>query len=229
MSNWLKDLLNVLLPPVCHACGGRLAPHERFACSHCLSQLPRTGYHRRPLNPMEERFAGQFPFDRATGHFFYTRDSSLSTLIQDMKYRRFPAIGEMLGTLIASELYPTGFFADIDFLIPVPMHFLKKIKRGYNQTEHIAKGVGSVTSIPLCLNLRAVKSHKTQTSMTKEERLTNTTGIFGLTHPEDLEGKRVLLVDDICTTGSTLRSAAGAILAAAPSCRVSMLSVGVTF
>lgn len=229
MNNWFKDLLNVLLPPVCHACGARLAPHERFACSHCLSQLPRTGYHRRRMNPMEERFAGQFPFDRATGHFFYTRDSSLSTLIQDMKYRRFSAIGDMLGSMIASELFPTGFFADIDFLIPVPMHFLKKIKRGYNQTEHIAKGVSGVTSIPVCMNLKAVKSHKTQTSMTKEERQTNTAGIFRLSGPEELAGKSVLLIDDICTTGSTLRSAAEAILSDAPSCRVSMLSVGVTF
>ncbi len=229
MNNWLKDFLNVLLPPVCHACGTRLAPHERFACTHCLEQLPRTGYHRRPMNPMEERFAGQFPFERATGHFFYTRDSSLSTLIQDMKYRRFPAIGDMLGSLIASELYPTGFFTDIDFLMPVPMHFMKKMRRGYNQTEHIARGVSVVTTIPVCLNLKAVKSHKTQTSMTKEERLVNTSGIFRLFNPEDLENKRVLLIDDICTTGSTLRSAAEATLSGAPTCKVSMLSVGVTF
>lgn len=229
MNNWLTDFVDFLLPRVCHVCGIRLAPHERFACTHCLTQLPRTGYHRRRLNPMEERFAGQFPFERATGHFFYTRDSALSTLIQDMKYRRFPAIGEMLGALIASELYSTGFFSGTDYIIPVPMHWMKQMRRGYNQTEHIARGISVSTSIPISLNLRAIKSHKTQTSMTMEQRLTNTAGLFRLSDSRELDGKRVLLVDDICTTGSTLRSAAEAILADTPSCIISMLTVGITF
>lgn len=229
MNNWVKDFLNVLLPPVCHACGCKLAPHERFACSHCLDQLPRTGYHRRNLNPMEERFAGQFPFERATGHFFYTRDSALSTLIQDMKYRHFPSIGDMLGKLVASELYSTGFFADIACIMPVPMFFWKQMKRGYNQTHHIAAGISEATGIPVCYNLKAVKSHKTQTAMSAEQRLTNTSGLFALQNADYLRDKGVLLVDDICTTGSTLRSAAEATLAGAPHCRLSLLSIGVTF
>lgn len=229
MNGWLTDLLNVVLPPECHVCGGRLAPHERFACSHCLAQLPRTGYHRRDLNPMEERFAGQFPFERATGHFFYTRDSALSTLIQDMKYRRFPSIGDMLGRLVASELYSTGFFSGIDFIVPVPMHRIKQMRRGYNQTHHIAAGISEATSIPVCHNLRAVRSHRTQTALSKEERLANTSGLFMLRSPEEIDGKGVLLVDDICTTGSTMRSAAEAIITAAPSVRLSLMSIGVTF
>ncbi|MDE6144403.1 MAG: ComF family protein, partial [Muribaculaceae bacterium] len=135
----LGHLVNFMFPPECHVCGIRLAPHERFACTGCLRKLPRSGYHRRHLNPMEERFAGLFRFTRATGHFFYTRDSSLSTLIQDMKYRRFPGIGDMLGNLAATELYPTGFFSDTDIVVPVPMHFVKQARRGYNQTDHIAR------------------------------------------------------------------------------------------
>lgn len=229
MNNWVRDFINVLLPPVCHACGGKLAPHERFACSHCLSQLPRTGYHRRQLNPMEERFAGQFPFDRATGHFFYTKDSALSTLIQDMKYRSFPDIGNMLGKLVAMELFPTGFFADIDQIMPVPMHFWKQVRRGYNQTHHIAAGISEATGIPVCYNLKAIRSHKTQTAMTSEQRLTNTTGLFALQNAGELHDKGIILVDDICTTGSTLRSAADAILSEAPACRLSLLTLGVTF
>lgn len=222
-------MLNVLLPQECHVCGAKLAPHERFACSHCLAQLPRTGYHRRNPNPMEERFAGQFPFERATGHFFYTRDSALSTLIQDMKYRSFPDIGEMLGHTAASELFATGFFSGIDLIMPVPMHWAKQIRRGYNQTHHIAVGISQATGIPVILSLKAVRPHKTQTAMTKEQRLVNTAGLFALRHPEEVEGRGVLLVDDICTTGSTLRSAAESILAAAPGCRLSLMSIGVTF
>ena len=229
MNKWVNDFLNVLFPPVCHACGSKLAPHERFACSHCISQLPRTGYHRRNMNPMEERFAGQFPFVRATGHFFYTRDSALSTLIQDMKYRRFPDIGNMLGSIAASELFSTGFFNDIDYIMPVPMHFWKQMKRGYNQTHHIAAGISTATGIPVCLNLKAIRPHKTQTAMTAEQRLTNTAGLFELQQPEELNGKGVLLVDDICTTGSTLRSAAEATISSNPSSRLTLMTIGVTF
>lgn len=229
MHNLAKDLLNFLFPPQCHICGIKLAPHERFACTHCLSTLPRTGYHRRQLNPMEERFAGRFPFTRATGHFFYTRDSALSTLIQDMKYRQFPGIGEMLGNLVASELFATGFFNNIDIIVPLPMHFIKQARRGYNQTHLIAKGISLATDIPICHALKATRPHRTQTSLTREQRLTNTDALFSVRQKTDIEGKGILLVDDVCTTGSTIAAAAEAIASAVPSTSLSLLTIGVTF
>lgn len=224
----LDHLVDFIFPPRCHVCDGALAPHERFACSHCLSLLPRSGYHRTPMNPMEQRFAGRFPFERATGHFIYTRDSALSILVQDMKYRRFPAIGDMLGRLVASELFPTGYFHDIDVIVPVPMHWLKQARRGYNQAERLASGISEVTDIPVIPALRAVRAHKTQTAKSLGERLDNTAGIFAPLRPETVEGRHALLVDDVCTTGSTLSSAAEALLAAAPS-RMSLLTLAVTF
>ena len=228
MRDLLTHLTNFIFPPECHVCGAPLAPHERFACTHCLGMLPRTGYHRRDLNPMEERFAGQFRFERATGHFFYTRDSALSKLIQDMKYRHFPAIGNMLGNLAASELYPTGFFSDTDVVVPVPMHFLKQAKRGYNQTHHIARGIGEATGLPVSTALRARRTHRTQTLLSREQRLENTSGIFKVTDTTPIEGKGVLLVDDVCTTGATLISAAEAIWKANPA-TLTIFTLGVTF
>ena len=151
------DLLNFIFPQRCHVCDGALAPHEQFICQACLDRLPRSGYHRRKLNPMEERFAGIFPFEKATGHFLYARDSSISVLIQDMKYRNFPSIGNYLGRLVASELYATGFFNDVDVILPVPMHFIKKAKRGYNQAERIALGVGEGTGLPVAMNLKMTR------------------------------------------------------------------------
>lgn len=224
----LAPLLDVLFPRECHICGAPLAPHERFACSHCLSALPRTGYHRRPMNPMEQRFAGIFPFERATGHFFYTRDSALSQLIQDMKYRRFPAIGDMLGKLAATELYPTGFLNDVDVIVPVPMHFWKQARRGYNQVERLCRGLSEGSGIPVANALKAIRGHKTQTSMTLEQRLNNTRGLFAVSLPNEIRGCHVLLVDDICTTGSTLTSAAETLWTANPSA-LSLFTIGVTF
>lgn len=227
--HWFADLMNFIFPPRCHVCNASLAPHEKFACSHCISTLPRTGYHRRRLNPMEERFAGHFPFVKATGFLFYSKESPLSQLIQDLKYRNFPDIGIMLGELAGKELFSTGFFSRIDLIVPMPMHFLKEARRGYNQTHHIAEGISRATGIPVSYPLIATKGHKTQTSLSQEERLTNTKGIFSIKDSSQIAGKDILLVDDVCTTGATISSAGSAITDAAPTCRLHILTIGVTF
>ncbi len=177
---------------------------------------------------MEERFAGIFPFERATGHFLYNREGPLSTLIQDMKYRRFPSIGNMLGETVGEELFPTGFFADAEVILPVPMHRWKQLRRGYNQTHHIAEGLSKATGIPVSLTLKATRSHKTQTALSREERLANTSGLFSVDDPEIVEGRHVLLLDDVCTTGSTIISCAEAIHKARPSA-LTILTLAVTF
>lgn len=175
---------------------------------------------------MEERFAGLFPFERATGHFFYTRDSALARLVQDMKYRGFPGIGHMLGYLAGSELYATGFFDGVDAVVPVPMYIIKRMKRGYNQSEYIARGVSEAIGVPLIPALRAIRGHRTQTALSHEERRANLTGSFRATR--EVEGRHILLVDDICTTGSTLTAASEALWESRPS-NLTLLAVGVTF
>lgn len=225
----LTDIVDFIFPKVCHLCGTELTDRERFVCAGCLARMPRTLYHRRKNNPMEMRFAGKFQFVSASGHFFYSRESALSTLIQDLKYRKFKGIGSFLGETIAKELYTSAFLNDIDYIMPVPMYFLKKARRGYNQTEEIAKGISAITGIPVSLDLKATKPHSTQTSLSAEERLKNTSGIFRLNNPENYENKGLLLLDDVCTTGSTLISAADAIIAGAPTAKITLLTAGVTF
>lgn len=224
----LTPLLDFLFPRKCHVCDSPLAQHERFCCSHCLSRIPRSGFHRRKLNPMEERFAGIFPFERATGHFLYNRGAPISTLIQDMKYRNFPSIGNMLGEVAATELFSTGFFSDVDIILPVPMHFWKQLRRGYNQTHNIAEGVSAATGIEISHSLKAVRGHHTQTALSREERLDNTAGLFKVDNPDVITGKHVLLLDDVCTTGSTLISAAEAVWKVRPSA-LTLFTLAVTF
>ena len=229
IRQYLNDLVNFIYPPDCHLCGNPIAPHEKFICTHCLSQLPRTGYHRQPKNPMVDRFAGQFPFQRAAGHFFYSRDSALAQLIQDMKYRHFPGIGKVLGHLVGMELYSTGFFDGIDVITPVPMHFLKKARRGYNQTDAIAQGISEATGIPVRNLLKMKRMRKTQTALSREQRLNNALNLFTTTTSESMSGKGILLIDDVCTTGATLTGAATSITNKWPDCNLSLLTVAVTF
>ena len=229
MNHWIKDFINLLYPPICHICGNSLAPHEKFICSHCIKALPRTGYHRKPDNPMEQRFAGQFPFVSATGHFFYARDTSLSQLIQDMKYRGFRDIGKFLGELAGTELFTSGFLSEIEYIVPVPMYFLKKAKRGYNQTDYIAEGISKVTDIPVLQALKMIRRRKTQTALTRIERLANADNLFAIKKAIDLSGKTILIVDDICTTGTTIAAAAKTITDSFPDSRLYLFTLGVTF
>lgn len=229
LPSLLRDLSEVLLPRRCHICDCTLAESEQYICTSCLSKLPRTLYHRRPGNPMEMRFAGLFPFERATGYFHYSRHSDIAVLIQDFKYRKFRDLGRWLGATVATELYTTGFLSDIDCIVPVPMHYLKKARRGYNPPEQIAIGISRVTDIPVCNSLRARRSHRTQTRLSFEERRINVDDIFQVTDTHELEGKHILLIDDICTTGATLTSAAETILASAPTARLSLFTLCVTF
>lgn len=229
MKQWGNDIINFFFPAHCHICESPLASHEKFLCTHCIEHLPRTGYHREPRNPMEQRFAGQFPFEAATGHFFYSRDSSLAQLIQDMKYRGFSSIGNLLGEIAGRELFSAGFLSDINCIIPVPMHFWKKAKRGFNQTDHIAEGISKTSGIPVLNALKMTRERKSQTSLTQAQRLENAKNLFSIRKNIDLGRQSVMLVDDVCTTGTTLASAAKAITDNFPDVKLYLFTIGVTF
>lgn len=227
--NPLSALINLILPRVCHLCGDKLLEEEEFVCSSCLSRLPRTNYEKywdKPgvsgqtdtvptvnsdLNPMEQKFAAQIPLQRACAPFFYSRDSSLSQLIHDFKYRGFSRLAACLGKVGAEALNNSGLFNDVELILPIPLHWTKLMKRGYNQTEMIAQGISEITGIPIGKHLKARKAHRTQTSLNSHQRIENTKGIFKIVNPEELRGKTILLVDDICTTGATLLSAGEAL------------------
>lgn len=222
-----ESILSVFFPELCHICGARLSEGEKGICAVCNEALPRTFFHQRPMNPMEQRISGLFPFERAAGLFFYSRESSVAQLVQDIKYRGFPRLAVRMGEIMASELLATGFFADIDYLVPVPLHFFKRLRRGYNQTEKLAQGVSRITGIPVSDSLKATRGHSTQTALSHSKRWKNMKGVFSLQDNSGLEGSHILLIDDICTTGATMISAASAISGALGSVKISALTFGV--
>lgn len=226
--NLLRDLFDFFLPRTCHICGCLLRDSEEFFCVRCIESLPRSLYHHSPMNPMERRFAGIIPFVRATGHFIYSRNSRLAAAVHDMKYRKFPNVGRRLGEIVGSELLSAGFFDGADVIAPVPMHWLKRAGRGYNQTDFIARGISLATRLPVSYALRATRAHKTQTAMTLAERQANLAGSFRVADPAAFSGRGVVIVDDVCTTGATMRALGEAVMAQVPDCRLYFLSLCVT-
>ena len=223
--NWIKDLISLLFPRYCKVCRRRLMHSEQHLCVSCLLELPRTHYEQNPENVLMQHFMEWPEVVRATAYFHYYKEGRYSNLIHHLKYYDHPEVGTFLGRLAATELRGSGFFDDIDLIIPVPLSKKKLRQRGYNQSDYIARGISEVTNIPLrtdCI-VRTVDTD-TQTHKSQDERWKSTKGIFQVTNPEVLKGKHLLLIDDVTTTGATLHACSSALLTL-PSIRVSIFAL----
>lgn len=230
LRDLLFDCASVLVPPRCLLCGRPLTAAEEGLCLDCYLRMPRTGLHRRPSSRVSDRLARLLPQCRVASWFYYRRGGEYASLIHEAKYRDAPYLAEGLGRMFAQEIKPEGFFDDVDVLVPMPVHWTRRLTRGYNQTEYIARGVSEATGLNVSKTLRAVKRHGSQTRLGRRLRMSNMSpDFFGVRHPERLAGKHVLLIDDVITTGSTVEAAVTALLRDARDIRaISVLSLAIT-
>lgn len=225
----IDALVSLFLPSECHLCGRPLPATRRFLCTDCLVSLPLSGYDPA-TSPLTDRLLSLGASSgKGTAWLRYRPGNAAATLIHDFKYRGFSFLARSLGREAATSLELTGFFDDIDLIVPVPLHFTRRIKRGYNQAEMIACGVADVTGIPVSDALRAVRPHGSQTKLSGTSRAANVKGVFRVSRPEILTGKRILLVDDVFTTGATLLEAASEIASASPGARIGALALASAF
>ena len=202
---------------------------EYVICSSCNFDLPRTNYSATPYeNEMAKLFWGRIPIEKAAALFFYRAHSDSSRMIYSLKYLDHPEIGELMGRFAANEFMRNGFFDDVDMIVPIPLARKRKLKRGYNQSMEIARGVSGITSLPIKDNVVKRKSFTaSQTHMNRWQRNENVRDVFVLKGKNDLKGKHVLIVDDVVTTGATVISCADE-LAKCGASRFSVMSLGFT-
>ena len=134
----------------------------------------------------------------------------------------------MLGRLYGMELAADGLAGRFDVLLPVALHRDRLLRRGYNQSLEIARGLAAELGCDVGDNLMALRSHRTQTRRSGYDRYDNVRGSFGIRHPEELDGLSVAIVDDVVTTGSTVLDCINAIVGSASPSGISVLSIGVT-
>ena len=229
-QSFLKDALNFVFPRYCWICGDRLSTTDSHLCNGCLMNLPRTRYHVRPENPMEQLFWGCFDIQRASAFFFYHQNTPTSEILYHLKYGHCPEIGEYMGEIYAQEILIDNplYFSDMNAMIPLPLNPKKLKIRGYNQCDAICKGLQQVNGLPVWDRVvERTVSNSTQTKKGRVERGLNVQGVFRLA-PEQrtaLQGKHLLLVDDVCTTGATLKSLASA-FEGVPDLKISILTLG---
>lgn len=227
MKNPFADLLDLIYPNLCFICGETLLKSESHICLSCLNNIPRTNYHLLTDNPVEKRFWGKAPIFRGTSFFFFQKGSPFQKLLHELKYKGNKEIGEILGRYAAAELLNSPDFCSIDIIIPIPLHPKRFAQRGYNQSEWIGKGLSAVLDKPQDTNtLKRVKQTTTQTKKSVFERFENTEGIFELSGAKELEGKHLLLIDDVLTTGSTLNAAINTLLNM-PNVKISIFTLAI--
>lgn len=222
------SLLGMIYPRVCDICGCTLVDGEDIICTACNLDMPRVGIHTDSFNEMHKRLACHCPIERAGALFYYIRDNRYTQLIHHLKYHHRRDIGVSLGKMVAGEFEPDKFFDGIDQLLPVPIHWTKKITRGYNQTQLIADGISEITGIPTGDNIVARRSHSSQTRKGAAARWVNSDGIYDIDNPRELDGLHVLVIDDVITTGSTMVRCLDVLHDKAPTAKVSVLSIGLT-
>ena len=128
-------LINLVAPKQCVMCGCRLAVGEDVVCTSCNLDLPRTNYHEKPYdNEMAKLFWGRMPVEKAAALFFYRARSASSRIVYSMKYLGHPEVGELMGRMAAVEFAKSGFFDDVDLIVPVPL--AKKRQRARVQRDN---------------------------------------------------------------------------------------------
>jgi len=208
-----REFLQLFFPETCEVCGNALRYSEHLICTDCLSDIPQIYLHNLEHNPVEKIFWGQVPYTRATAFFNYQKHTNFAHLIHKLKYQGRDDIGIWLGEMFGVELQSSGFLNDVDAIVPIPLHPRRQRKRGYNQSQIIAEGISNVTKTPIIADavIRAVYTN-TQTRKNKEERAENVQGIFKVIDDKALEGKHILVLDDVITTGATCISCGETIL-----------------
>ncbi len=201
------DFLTMLFPSVCSLCGGPRTRSERFICSPCLIQLPRERNYRGVDNDTSARLLGMFPFVEAYSFLRFSKKGQVRNLIHKLKYGHQPKLAFQLGVWFASEVL-FQVRDRFDTIVPVPLHPEKLKSRGYNQSFEIATGISHVTACPVTEALQRIHKTETQTQLSRWERFENTSKEFSIVNPDEIQGKSVLLIDDIITTGATMAGTA---------------------
>lgn len=212
-QTYLADFVSLLFPELCPACGENLVAGEHIICTDCLYSLPMTNFHQQADNIVAQQFWGKLPLQGAYALYYFAKGGKIQSLMHHFKYKGMQQIGNVLGEIAGRQLRETPLFTSADVIIPVPLHKSRLRQRGYNQSACFAHGLATKLSAAVDED-NLIRTHATETQTHKGRflRFENMQEVFKVLHPGRLEGKHILLVDDVVTTGSTLEACGAELL-----------------
>jgi ComF family protein len=219
----LNTLVGLLFPNLCVGCNGVLLAAEQHICTHCIEHFPETKFHTLPENQLEKAFWGRIKIERAFSFLTFRKQGIVQKILHELKYSNNPELGVMLGQMYGSKLHEYGLYFDV--ILAIPLHEKKEKLRGYNQSDCFAQGLAQSLK---CEHLKNVivrdKFTETQTKKGRFDRWLNVGDVFGIKSPALIQNKKILLVDDVITTGATIEACAQSILVHTPHLSVASIA-----
>lgn len=224
-NNLLMNLFDLFLPRTCNHCGKILTVDERTLCLGCYSDIVQTNQDFL-VKEFNKKFYDKRIIDDFYSMYIFEKDKSLQSVIHSFKYNGKYNNAIFLGKKLGEKIIQERNW-NIDCLIPIPLHNLKKIERGYNQSYYISKGVKKIFKVPINEKLiRRIKYTQSQTLLNLKEREENMKNAFIVKKNIKIAGKNFLLVDDVITTGATI-SECGKVLKNAGANKVYATSIAI--
>ncbi|MBO8478393.1 MAG: ComF family protein [Bacteroidetes bacterium] len=240
----LACISDLVLPRTCTVCGRRLLSFEKHICTSCLADLPLTFNWALPHNAMADRFneriqenlfkdgeqscfpGRHIPYCYATSLFFFNSEALYRHIPYSVKYRMDIPLGLFFGRMLGEMICLSPVLGDIDMVIPVPLHWTRKWKRGYNQAEVIARGIAGRIHADLCTGiLFRSRRTATQTRLDIKGKEDNVRSAFAARKSIPPGIRHILLVDDVFTTGATLYACWQAVRTVSRDTRISIATL----
>lgn len=226
LSLW-NGLLHLFFPHLCVGCNADLPALGSCFCLPCRLKLAPANLSLDRENEFTDRFWGRLPIESGAAMYYFSRKSPIQRALHQLKYQNQPDIGVRLGREFGRQLKLSDLYKGVDALIPVPLHPKKERLRGYNQSACFAEGLAE------SMGLKVLHQHLirqafavSQTKKKRLERFENVNTSFAVARQAPLEGKHILLVDDVLTTGATLESC-GRVLLQIPGLRLSLATIAI--
>ncbi len=208
----LEELKDFIIPRFCFACSIKLNTKDKYLCKTCEATLINPS-----KNLMEREFERKFSDENIISDFYsnhvFLKDGALQHLIHKLKYESRLKAGHFLGEKIFNDGFKNIRTWNADLIIPIPLHKVKKAERGYNQSYYIAKGLAKKIRLPVETKALIRKKYtESQTAFDISERRNNIENAFVVKRPKKIKERSIILIDDVITTGATVREAAEALL-----------------
>ena len=210
MNFSVNYIFDFFLPRFCPGCNKKLLPDEKPVCTDCLISI-LIADEQRLEDEYERNFSSLKIIKDFYSRFVFETDKTLQSVIHALKYQKKFKLGMLLGEILSEGIKTRNW--QVDLIVPVPIHPLKKVERGYNQSDYIVKGLSKSLNIPYSTKLiKRTRHTESQTKLKMKARAQNVADAFDVRNPKIINGKNILLVDDIITTGATIQECGRALV-----------------
>lgn len=212
--NKVNGFFDFFIPRQCPGCNTKLLNGEIAICNNCLSSI-KIADSERIKTEFERKFLSTKIISDFTALFVFEKDKAIQSYIHSIKYNKRFLNARYLGKLIGEKLKIIIKKWEVDYIVPVPLHRLRITERGFNQSKYIAIGISNEMDIKVSNRiLKRIKYTETQTNLSLPEREKNISGAFKIMRERSIINKTFLLVDDVITTGATIRECGKVLLEA---------------